>query len=120
MSASRYAIESPPAEDDLVELTAATPLTIPLILTKRAEFFLEEMLGAGAEGITTIAYPGVRVGDAIHKLRKAGVVIDTAYEQHGGEFAGNHGRYILRSKVVRLDRHTLPTAATAEMESAHG
>jgi hypothetical protein len=74
----------------------------PLILTKRAEFFLEELLAAGNEGITTIDYPGVRVGDAIHKLRKAGVTVETQYEQPGGEFAGHHGRYILRSKVERL------------------
>ena len=121
MSGPRFAIQPPLDALDLVErMVSPPPALIPLTLTKRAEFFLEEMLGAGAEGITTIDYPGVRVGDAIFKLRKAGVAIDTAYEQHGGEFAGNHGRYILRSKVVRLDRHTPPTAATAAMESAHG
>jgi hypothetical protein len=85
---------------DLID--RAEPDPVPLALTKRAEFFLEEMMAAGNEGITTIDYPGVRVGDAIHKLRKAGVNIETAYEQHGGEFAGAHGRYKLKSKVVRL------------------
>jgi hypothetical protein len=75
---------------------------VPLAVTKRAEFFLEEMLAAGRLGITTISYPGVRVGDAIHKLRKAGVNIETQYEQHGGEFAGHHGRYVLLSKVQQL------------------
>jgi hypothetical protein len=74
----------------------------PLALTKRAAFFLEELLAAGSEGITTIDYPGVRVGDAIHKLRKAGVQIETQYEQHRGEFGGCHGRYVLRSRIVRL------------------
>jgi hypothetical protein len=85
---------------DLIDRAGAEP--VPLALTKRAEFFLEEMMAAGANGITTIDYPGVRVGDAVHKLRKAGVNIETKFEQHGGEFAGSHGRYILKSKVIRL------------------
>jgi hypothetical protein len=88
----------------------------PLALTKRATFFLEELLAAGSEGITTIDYPGVRVGDAVHKLRKAGVDIETQYEQHGGEFAGHHGRYVLRSKVARLDN---PGAADAAKPGRH-
>ena len=120
MTGPRYAIETPREAVDLVEMMAPVPVIVPLTLTKRAEFFLEEMLGAGADGITTIDYPGVRVGDAIHKLRKAGVVIDTTYEQHGGEFAGNHGRYFLRSKVVRLDRLTPTAASSSAVEAAHG
>lgn len=92
----------------------------PLSLTKRAEFFLEEMMGAGDRGITTIDYPGVRVGDAIHKLRKAGVVIDTEYEQHGGEFAGCHGRYVLRSRIVRLGAAPAPRGSHIDVQVAHG
>ena len=90
----------------------------PLALTTRAEFFLEEMLAAGSEGITAIDYPGVRVGDAVFKLRKAGVDIETQYEQHGGEFAGHHGRYILRSKVVRLSG-TVASGVRSSVEAAH-
>jgi hypothetical protein len=94
----------------------------PLPLTKRATFFLEELLAAGNDGITTIDYPGVRVGDAIHKLRKSGVHVETQYEHHGGKFAGNHGRYILKSRIARL--HDLPDdrqpCLAAQMEAAHG
>jgi hypothetical protein len=90
----------------------------PLALTKRAEFFLEKMLAAGSQGITTIDYPGVRVGDAVHKLRKAGIRIETQYEQHGGEFAGHHGRYILRSKVVRLSDN-IAAAVPPSREGVH-
>ena len=97
-----------------------SPGPMPLALTKRAEFFLEELLAAASEGITTIAYPGVRVGDAIFKLRKAGVVIDTTYEEHGGEFAGHHGRYILRSTIVRLDATASPAPTGRLMEASHG
>ena len=121
---AKYGLILPPVvANSLLDLMAdrhppAAPL--PLKLTKRAEFFLEELLAAGSEGITTIDYPGVRVGDAIFKLRKAGVVVDTVYEEHGGEFAGHHGRYVLRSKVVGLDGFTPTAASSAAMEAAHG
>lgn len=83
----------------------STPLlgVRPLQLTKRATMFLEEMI-AKPEGITSIDYPGVRVADAILKLRKAGVDVKTIHEPHAGEFAGRHARYVLRSRVTRLPR----------------
>jgi hypothetical protein len=118
MNWPRYAIEASVAPDDLVTMMSTSPARTPLTLTKRAEFFLEELLAAGSEGITTISYPGVRVGDAIHKLRKAGVVIDTTYEEHGGEFAGNHGRYILQSRIVPLRADTA-SEATATATAAN-
>jgi hypothetical protein len=103
MSAPRFALvpAAPIEARDLLDRMNA-PAPMPLRLTKRAEFFLEEMIAAGERGITTIDYPGVRVGDAVHKLRKAGVQIETKYEAHHGEFAGSHGRYVLRSTVRRL------------------
>jgi hypothetical protein len=120
MTGQRYAIEAPAASVDLVEMMAPPPVITPLALTKRAEFFLEEMLAAGPGGITTIDYPGVRVGDAIHKLRKAGVSINTTYEEHGGEFAGHHGRYVLLSKIVRIDAPMQPGSRSTGMEASHG
>ena len=114
MSGPRFAIQPPIAALDLVERMVSPPPTpIPLALTKRAEFFLEEMLAAGPEGITTIDYPGVRVGDAVFKLRKAGVNVETRYEEHGGDFAGHHGRYILRSRIVRLRADVVTPAVVA-------
>jgi len=106
----------------LVESNTLESTPQPLAVTKRAAFFLGELLAAGDRGITTINYPGVRVGDAIHKLRKAGVIVETQYEQHGGEFAGNHGRYILKSKVQRISDSPsvgVPTAAN-QSAVAHG
>lgn len=73
----------------------------PLLLPNRTVMILEEMI-AKPEGITSIDYPGVRVADAVLKLRKAGVDVQTIHEPHGGEFAGHHARYILISRVVRL------------------
>lgn len=105
-----------PVETSLLALMTAKPAAEPqaLVLSKRAIFFLEEMMAAGATGITTIDYPGVRVGDAIHKLRKAGVKIETQYEQHGGEFSGNHGRYVLRSRVMRLPEGQASRSTTGQ------
>ena len=120
---SRYALLP---DQRLVNLTLLNLMTDgiplgrrPLKLTKRAEFFLGELLAAGTAGITTISYPGVRVGDAIHKLRQAGVVIETQYEQHGGDFAGSHGVYVLRSRVVRLsDGHNIDGVRAGQHEAS--
>lgn len=89
-----------------------------MLLPKRAMWFLGELVKVGAAGVTTIDYPGVRVGDCILKLRKAGVDVQTIYEPHDGEFPGRHGRYILRSRVELLaddpppsSRHSSPDHA---------
>lgn len=63
-------------------------------LTARALWALNEM-EKHPLGITSRQYPGVRLSDCIFKLRKAGYVIETIREQHGGEFSGSHGRYRL-------------------------
>ena len=63
-------------------------------LTARALWALNEMKRHPG-GITSRHYPGVRLSDCIFKLRKAGFVIETIREHHGGEFAGSHGRYRL-------------------------
>jgi len=115
---SKYGL-APLPTGSLLDLMTGTSLLselLPLKLTKRAEFFLEEMLAAGRTGITTIDYPGVRVGDAVHKLRKAGVKIETQYEQHGGEFAGAHGIYVLISRVMRLSDSN---GGSAQPQGAH-
>jgi hypothetical protein len=79
-------------------LLLPTPINVP----KRVAWFLGELVKAGPAGVTTIDYPGVRVGDCILKLRKAGIDVQTIYEPHDGEFAGRHGRYVLRSRVELL------------------
>jgi len=73
-----------------------------LDLDGRPGWALVEMINAGSEGITAIDYPGVRLADAIFKLRQVGLIIETIHESHGGEFKGRHARYKLRSKVERL------------------
>jgi hypothetical protein len=71
----------------------------PIKVPKRAMFLLDALYRAGAEGITTIEFPGVRVSAGILHLRRAGLEVQTLYESHEGEFAGRHGRFVLKSRV---------------------
>ena len=36
-------------------------------------------------------------------FRKAGIVIETIHERHGGPFAGQHARYVLISIITILE-----------------
>jgi hypothetical protein len=95
-------------------LLPPTPIRVP----KRAMFLLDALYKAGAEGITTIEFPGVRVSAAILHLRRAGVNVQTIYEKHSGEFAGRHGRFVLRSRVEPIhDSDPSPDPTPARRDS---
>ena len=71
-------------------------------LTGRDAWALASLVKAGARGCTPIDHPGPRWSGYVHKLRrKYGVQVETIGERHGGQFAGRHARYVLRS-VVRI------------------
>src|SRR6185437_1071317 len=103
-ASSKWGLVAPAPElrDLLDRMMTDSPPVVPLHLTKRAEFVLDELVTAGPAGLSKISYPGVNIGDAVLTCRKAGVQIETLHEPHGGEFAGHHARYVLRSRVVRL------------------
>lgn len=61
-----------------------------------------ELIDAGERGITAFDYPGVRVADSVFKLRRRGILIETVQESHGGQFRGQHARYIARTKLTVL------------------
>jgi hypothetical protein len=46
---------------------------------------------------------GARWSGYVHKLRKAGIVIETIRETHASPFAGQHARYVLRSLITILE-----------------
>ena len=69
----------------------------------RDAWALGELLKAGAGGVTPIDNPGPRWSGYVLKLRKAGIVIQTIYEMHGGPFAGKHARYVLRSPIEVIE-----------------
>ena len=65
----------------------------------REAWALDRLRAAGPKGCTPIAEPAPRWSAYVHKLRERGVPIETLTEPHGGEFAGHHGRYVLRAIV---------------------
>jgi hypothetical protein len=67
----------------------------------RDAWALDRLRLAGTKGCTPIAEPAPRWSAYVHKLRGQGVPIETVTETHGGEFSGNHGRYVLRAEVQK-------------------
>lgn len=65
----------------------------------RNAWALKQLIEAGERGCTPIKNPAPRWSHYVFKLRKAGFVVETIDEGHGGPYAGIHGRYVLRSKV---------------------
>ncbi len=65
----------------------------------REAWALDRLRAAGPKGCTPITEPALRWSAYVHTLRERGVPIETLTEPHGGEFAGHHGRYILRATV---------------------
>jgi hypothetical protein len=70
----------------------------------RDAWALLELKAANDAGCTPIDHPGPRWSGYVHKLRKAGVDIETIRETHGGPFSGQHARYVLRSLITILEK----------------
>ena len=66
----------------------------------RVRWALENLRRAGLKGCTPIEEVGPRWSAYVHRLREAGVIIETIREPHDGEFPGHHARYVLRSCVT--------------------
>ncbi len=60
---------------------------------------LGQLVEAGPNGCTPIGNPAPRWSGCAHKLRKAGLEIETIHEAHKGAFPGVHARYVLHSNV---------------------
>lgn len=71
--------------------------------TGRERWTLESLIAAGSNGCTPIDNPAPRWSAYVFVLRQKGILIETVTEQHGGQFKGNHARYVLRSKVSRAE-----------------
>lgn len=75
------------------------PDGLPFIVKGRDAWALQELHRAGAAGCTPIDTPGPRWSGYVHKLRGKGLNIETVTENHEGQFAGHHARYVLRSPI---------------------
>lgn len=69
----------------------------------REAWALKRLVDAGRVGVTTINHPAPRWSHYVYRLRKAGLTITTDYEQHKGDFPGNHGRYRLETPVAIIE-----------------
>ena len=69
----------------------------------RDAWALLQLHAANENGCTPIENPGPRWSGYVHKLRKAGLNIETIREAHGGPFPGDHARYVLRSPITILE-----------------
>ncbi|RIY03493.1 hypothetical protein D3218_01670 [Aureimonas flava] len=75
----------------------------PMTIIGRDAWCLERLLAAGARGCTPIEQPAPRWSHYVWKLRtRHGIVVETIDEGHGGQFAGTHARYVLRSNIEIL------------------
>ena len=70
----------------------------------RDRWALECLIKAGSKGCSAIDHPGPRWSAYVHDRRhEHGLIIETITEEHGPPFEGTHGRYVLRSVVIRND-----------------
>ena len=84
-------------------VTTTSGQTFRVEFKGRDRWALEALRNAGAIGCTPITTPGPRWSAYVFNLRGAGIEVDTLNEAHGGEFAGHHARYVLRSTVRPLN-----------------
>lgn len=68
-------------------------------LRGRMAWALNELVVAGAAGVTPIRNPGPRWAAYCHKLKKLGIPIQSDREAHGQPFAGWHSVYRLSGPV---------------------
>ncbi|BCG88484.1 hypothetical protein MesoLj113c_45940 [Mesorhizobium sp. 113-3-9] len=72
-------------------------------LDGRAAWMMKQLISAGKRGLTTLDLPaGIRVGHCIFLLRRAGFIISSPRESHGGPFPGTHSRYSLKTEVTMV------------------
>ena len=77
--------------------------TGPVVTARGRDAWALLELKAANGGCTPIDHPGPRWSSYVHKLRNAGIIIETIRETHGGRFAGHHARYVLRGPVTILE-----------------
>jgi hypothetical protein len=70
----------------------------------RFAWTLLRLIEAGENGVTPMERPAPRWSAYVFVLRREGLVIETIEERHSGPYAGRHGRYVLRTAVVVIDR----------------
>jgi hypothetical protein len=73
---------------------------ICMTIKGRELWALRELDRVGAHGLTSIERPAPRWSHYIFQLRARGLSIETIREEHGGDYPGHHGRYVLHTTVA--------------------
>jgi hypothetical protein len=82
-----------------VEILDAPDAPCVVYVKGRNAWALRELMDAGSKGCTPIERVGPRWSAYVFNLRKAGILVATHYEEHGGDYPGRHARYVLVSRV---------------------
>ena len=77
----------------------------------RLAWALHALIVAGETGCTPLDHPGPRWSGYVHRLRRAGLTIETCDERHARPYAGRHARYVLRSAVEIVGAGDIEKAA---------
>ncbi len=85
---------------DCIRITVRLPEGVSKVFTGREAWTLDKLIDAGPQGIRAIDRPAPRWSHYVMMLRRAGLVIETIRETHGGAFAGHHGRYVLQTPLA--------------------
>ena len=88
----------------VTSLTVRLPSGATVTVTGRDAWALDRLMKAGEAGCTPIDQPAPRWSHYIFKLRRAGIAVETITENHGGAYAGNHARYVLRTPLTVVQR----------------
>ncbi|MGR3794617.1 winged helix domain-containing protein [Vannielia sp. SX4] len=78
-----------------IEVTLLSEQSRTFHFDGRMGWAMVQLANAGAKGVTPVTNPAPRWSAYVHKLRKAGIPIETEMEEHGGTYSGHHGRYRL-------------------------
>lgn len=76
----------------------------------REAWALDQLIRAGADGVTPITHVGPRWSEYVRRLRGRGIDIETIHEGHSGAFAGRHGRYVIRASIEVMETKTTEAA----------
>ena len=69
----------------------------------RFAWALDQLVRAGATGVTPLENPAPRWSHYVFVLRREGLPIETIEERHSGPYRGRHARYVLTGPVEILD-----------------
>ncbi|WP_375542770.1 winged helix domain-containing protein [Aliiroseovarius crassostreae] len=73
-----------------------------VVLKGRNAWALRQLVKAGTAGCTPVMNPAPRWSGYVHKIRSAGIKVETINERHEGPYPGNHARYVLVDAVQEV------------------